>query len=865
MTDDRRYSTSTAKVIAEASVAREVAKTRRALWVEQAITAFWPAWAILAFFAGCVLLGVLGAFGPIAHYALLGLFGAAFVAAVGFGFWKLHRPTEAEALTRLDAGQRGRPAQTYADALIAGSSDKGTQALWAAHQRSLAERAAKLKAKSPDLRASSQDPFALRHAALLVLAAGAVGYLAVDGVRIADQLTPGEVAAAPQAVVTVEAWASPPLYTGERAIYLSRLLEGGTETAETIQLPVGSDISLRVFDAEAPPSLAQTVGGENPAGGAPMFVDQGAGVFDAEFTLTTDGEITITAGDDNLASWTFAAIPDGPPTIDFDGPPTGGERGALTLPFVASDDYGVRLADARIELDPDAEPPVAGTIRPSVYEPIELELPMPLTGDTQDIRETLIEDLTEHPWAGLPVVITLIARDAADQEGTAEMRTAMPGRLFAHPMAKALIEQRRALAFSPDTAPRVLDVLEAVMVYPEEVFDDTTGFLAARMAVRRLGYALEDGRLEEETRSIVDLLWKAAIRLEDGALSSAAERLARAQERLAEAMENGASDEEIERLMDELRQAMNEYMQELAREAMRDMQNGEQQPPQQGQQGEQQTITQDQIEEMLQQLEEAIKNGDQELARQMMQALQQMMNQMQMAQPGQGQPGQGEQMMNQMGDMIGEQQGLADRSFNQMQQGQRGQEPGQQQEGGGEQQGMEGDPNGMQGDDAGDNAGEIARDQEALRQLLDDLRGNLPGSAGDETRQALEDAERAMGDAVDSLENGDERQAVDDQVRAMDALREGRRSLGQDLADAQAQGQGEQAGREGRGGDAEREDPLGRPTRNDGAMDGDSVRVPGAALGKRAKELQDEIRRRAGERQRPAEELEYLERLLDRF
>ena len=48
-------------------------------------------------------------------------------------------------------------------------------------------------------------------------------------------------------------------------------------------------------------------------------------------------------------------------------------------------------------------------------------------------------------------------------------------------------------------------------------------------------------------------------------------------------------------------------------------------------------------------------------------------------------------------------------------------------------------------------------------------------------------------------------------------------------------------------------------------MDGDSVRVPGAALGKRARELQDEIRRRAGERQRPEEELDYLERLLDRF
>ncbi|MEM8754779.1 MAG: DUF4175 family protein, partial [Pseudomonadota bacterium] len=82
---------------------------------------------------------------------------------------------------------------------------------------------------------------------------------------------------------------------------------------------------------------------------------------------------------------------------------------------------------------------------------------------------------------------------------------------------------------------------------------------------------------------------------------------------------------------------------------------------------------------------------------------------------------------------------------------------------------------------------------------------------------------------------------------------------------AQGRGQGDQAGRTGPGADGEREDPLGRPQASDGPIDGEGVRVPGAALGKRERELQDEIRRRSGERERPAEELDYLERLLDRF
>ncbi|MEM7545429.1 MAG: TIGR02302 family protein [Pseudomonadota bacterium] len=857
-TGKRRFSTTTSLVIAKASVERQTRRARIALWVERVLGAFWPVWALIAAFGGLVLLGVPASLPVLWHYGLLVVFGLGGVGLFIYGCTQMRRPSEAEALALLDEGTRGRPAQTYSDALAAGAGDAGTRTLWAAHQRMLAEKAALLKARMPDLRVSHRDQFALRHGALITLAAGVIAYFGADGVRLADQIKPGAIAVAEATPApTVEAWASPPLYTGATPIYLTR-----TDPADgPVSVPIGTEISLRVFDVEEPPVLADGVSGI-----AVVFEDSGAGVFDAVLEVRQNGAVTITSGETQMAVWDIVSIPDVPPSIAFDGEPHGGERGALTLPYRASDDYGIRIADALIELNREAAADVPGlnldSARASVYEPITLDLPLPLTGDGTEITETLIEDLTEHPWAGLPVRITLTATDAADQAGTAEMTLPMPGRRFYHPMARALIEQRRAIAFSPDAAPRVLDVLEAVMVYPEDAFDDTTAYLAARMAVRRLGYALEDGRLEEETRSIVDLLWKAAIRLEDGNLSNAAERLARAQERLREAIENGASDEELAELMQELREAMQDYMQQLAQEAQRDQANGQQQQQQQqGQQGDQQMITQDDIEKMLQELEEAIKNGQQELARQMLQALQQMMNSMQMAQPGQGQPGQGEQTMNQMGDMIGEQQGLADRSFDQMR---RGQQQGEQQ-GGGQQRGQEGDPNGQRGNDPGDDPGQIARDQQALQQLLDELRGNLPGSAGEGTREALDEAERAMGDAVDSLEQGDTRQAVDDQVRALDALRDGRRQLGQDLADAQGQGQGDQAGRDGPGGDSEREDPLGRPSATDGPLSGDSVKVPGAALGKRARDLQDEIRRRSGERTRPAEELDYLERLLDRF
>ena len=64
---------------------------------------------------------------------------------------------------------------------------------------------------------------------------------------------------------------------------------------------------------------------------------------------------------------------------------------------------------------------------------------------------------------------------------------------------------------------------------------------------------------------------------------------------------------------------------------------------------------------------------------------------------------------------------------------------------------------------------------------------------------------------------------------------------------AQQPGQANQSARDGRGGDAREEDPFGRPTATDGALEGDSVRVPDASVMKRARELLEEIRRRAGD------------------
>ncbi len=121
-----------------------------------------------------------------------------------------------------------------------------------------------------------------------------------------------------------------------------------------------------------------------------------------------------------------------------------------------------------------------------------------------------------------------------------------------------------------------------------------------------------------------------------------------------------------------------------------------------------------------------------------------------------------------------------------------------------------------------------------------------------------------MDQAERDLREGALANAIDNQSQAMEALREGMRSLGEALAQEernQQHGQGMQES-DRRANDR---DPLGRNQGSNGTTGSDErADLNGDAYG-RARELLDEIRRRSGETARPEVERDYLKRLLDRF
>ncbi len=830
--------------------------THTGMLAERVWRAFWPFFSILMASLAALMLGLQDLVTVETVWIVGSLVVLGLLAALGLGAQRFHMPTRAEALMRLDETLPGRPIQALMDDQAIGARDADSVALWQAHQNRMARRAAQAQPVKPDLRLADRDPYALRYSALLALVIAALfgSFWRIGSVA---EMTPG--AAMADQGPSWEGWVEPPRYTGLPTLYLA------DQSDPILSIPQGSRITLRFYGEVGAHSLTETT---TPLGA------EGATAPEQEFVADRSGLLKI--GGPSGREWTLDVIADVPPEIAVADIATAEAGGQMKLPYAAGDDYGVQSGTATIELDLASVDRRYGlTPEPEPREVISVELPMPITGDRTDFIEDFIEDFSEHPWAHLPVKITLSARDAADQETQSEpYMTALPARRFFDPLAAAIIEQRRDLLWTRENATRVAQVLRAVSHLPEDLFRSDTAYLRLRVTLRRLETFTEYDLKPKQQAEIAQSLWDLAVLIEEGTLADALERMRRAQERLTEAMQNGATDEEIAELMQELREATQDYMRQLQRLA----QENDGQEGQQGQNGETMQMTQDDLQRMMDRIQELMEQGRMAEAQQALEEFQQMMENMRVTQgQGQGQQSEGQQAMEGLAETLREQQGLSDQAFRDLQEqfnpgAQAGENQGNEGRNGGQGRGDSHEGQGGQGqgsDQAGEGQqgdGSLADRQQALRDELGRQQQNLPGTGtpeGEAARDALGRAGRAMDEAEQALRGDDLAEAIDRQSEAMEALREGMRSLGEALA----QNQQNQPGQGAQEGDmqANSRDPLGRSPGASGSISTDDNLLQGEDVYRRARELLDEIRRRTGESDRPEIELEYLKRLLERF
>ena len=830
------------------------------MFAERLVRAFWPFWTVLLVILAVLLLGFHDLLPLEAFWAATVVAVGGILVAFGVGVRRFQLPTRGEALARLDSTLPGRPISTLADEQAIGAGDSGSEAVWAVHIRRMADRLKGVRAVEPDLRLSRRDPFGLRYMALLVFT---IALLFGSFLRVASvaEMTPGTG----QALATGpawEGWVEPPLYTGKPSLYLNDIDQAA------FAVPEGSRVTVRFYGQLGDLALHETVSGRT--GDIPPATDPAQ-----SFDVIESGELRI-EGPGGRA-WSIEAVEDAPPEIEFDGPISQGEGGRMEAPFIARDDHGVVGGRLEITLDlNEVERRYGLTVDPEPREPLVLDLPLTISGDRTEFAEMVIDDFSEHPFANLPVSAELFVLDDSGQEGmSAPQFATLPGRRFFDPLAKAIIEGRRDLLWNRVNAPRVAQVLRAVSYQPQDIFRSETAFMKLRFIVRRIETRVSIDRMDDDAvEEFAAALWDLAIEIEEGDLTDALERLRRAQDRLSEAIENGATDEEIAELMQELREAMQDYMRQLA-EQQGDQQNQEMA------QGDMQEMSQQDLQDMLDRLQELMEQGRMAEAEQLLEQLRQMMENMQITQGQGGQQSPGEQAMEGLAETLRDQQGLSDEAFRDLQeqfgnsqsgesqqnQGRQGNQGQGQQHGQNGQQGQNQEGGGSEGQPGGQ--GSLADRQQALRDQLNRQMQQLPGAGtpeGDEARRSLDRAGDAMDRAEESLRDEDFAGALDNQADAIEALREGMRELAEQMAEQQQQQQGGQQGDQvGRNDPNGTRDPLGRDTGENGRIGTDEQLLQGDDVYRRARELLDEIRRRSGEQERPTEELDYLKRLLERF
>ena len=801
------------------------------------------------------------------------LFALGLLVALAPLFW-LRWPTSRDIAARLDrdSGMAHRPATSLSDTL-ANADDPMTRALWEAHRAQLSRSIEATRVARPAPRMVERDPYALRFGVAMMAFAAAVA----AGPELYGRLAAafdwrGGDAALATAGSRIDAWIDPPPYAGRPPVVIdvaSAAPQALTAFEDSVLVVRGEAgvVATKVEGAIAPVENAE----KTPTGKAPV---------EQRWTIRGDGKATIWRGGSKAAGVAFSVIPAGVPTITLTGEPEANLSGSLSLAYKIEDRYGVTGARARFALPHDPSKPAPR----SLAQPPEAGLETP-TGPNGSGEAHATIDLSEHPWAGAAVAMTLSATSVSGKTGqSASVEVTLPQRPFHNPLARALVEERRDLILDPDHAPRRVDAGLTGLAVAPELFATPAGVY---LGLEQARTALEGARSDADLLDVAQLLWTMALQIEEGDSTQAQRDLRAAEQALREALKRGASDEEIRKLMQTLRDAAQRFAAEMAEKAER---NGDQSPQDSNQQVQS-------LDKMMDQLEQTARNGSREEAEAMLDQMQDMLENMQSAENAEESPAEKElrKQIDELGKLLRDQQALRDDTFRSDQQdrkrrqssrraspdeqGQAGPDDGDQQA-----QSGPGDDKDAQSDGGGANADghKLGDRQQELRDRLDRMQRMLK-SLGMKGEKGFDDAQGDMKEAEGDLrgqpgEGGDgggqprpgrseKGAAVDAQGRALQALREGAQGMQQQMkgqGQGQGQGRGRYHARRSRPGEQQPgDDPLGRRREGNMGRDEGPLREMGS-VSERARRVMEELRRRLADPNRPTEEREYLERLMKR-
>jgi uncharacterized protein (TIGR02302 family) len=815
---------------------------RAVLWAEFAVAHSWAQLSVLAAAVGIAMLGLVPA-GLAGPSVMLLATASSMAACVYWGRGLPPPPTQETAERRLerDTGLAHRPFATLRDTPAINGANAS---LWQAHLASAQAALARLRLRGPDAELARRDRLALRGAALLLFVAGLVTAGDRANQRILSAFIPG--VGAPGAATVVQAWIEPPSYTGLPPVFLPR--EGGT-----LRVPEGSRLTVSLTGGHFKPYVSLP-------GPRIKFHTTGDAAWQASGLITASGKLSLSRFLSTIGSWDLDVLANTRPVATITATPgPAGKTLETKLPWHVAQRWGVASLQAELR-------PADHTDLPAI------SLPIPLPGTPKDASGALQTDLTANPYAGVDMQAQLTARDVSGQTGQSDpVRFKLPARDFHNGLARAIADIRRRLAMHFETPLEAADDIDALLQTGKGFAGHSGVFLNATAAGSLLRFnPSKDGVAEAQSR-----LWIVALAL-DGALPEASqaaldEARSALRHALQERKEGKISAEELARQMQRLREALNQRLQDMAQQAVKDGKL-----PRFDRNA--QHFTAPSLDRLIKQMEQAAREGRTADAQQKLEELERMLDKLKNArvlspqeaeQARQAQKA-ARQQSGAVQDMVKREAGLMDSA--QARAPRPSALPPEFAQG--DQPPPPENPDEMEANEEARAAD--ANTQRALHQALDALKSAF--GEGHKVPRSLDDAGHDMQSAADALRQGQEPEARGAEAKAIDDLRRGGQDMqkemqsGSEMAIVPGAGEpgegGDEFGMEPGGQDGTQRDPLGRPLQQGTgglANDDNSVHVPDQREVGRSRAIQDELRKRGADRERPQRELDYIDRLLKTY
>ena len=511
--------------------------------------------------------------------------------------------------------------------------------MWAAHRARLERAVDAIRVAPPSPRMAERDPYAIRFGvALLAFAAAVAAGPEMYGRLAAAFDWRSDEAIAAAAASRIDAWIDPPPYAGRPPV----VIDFKTADPQTLNIPEDSILVVR-----GDPSLVETriEGAISPSDQKDEVPEKTR--TEKRWTVHGGGKATILRSGAPSAVAILAVTPAGAPTIASTEEPRANISGSLTLAYHVDDRFGLAGARADFARPHEGAGPAPRTLAPPPQAALQLP---PTANGVGDARTTV--DLSEHPWAGAKVTMTLSAVSVSGKTGeSGPIEVTLPQRTFHNPLARALVEQRRDLILDPDNAPKRVETALTGLAIAPELFDTPANVY---LGLKQANASLHNANSDADLLDVAAMLWAMAQQIEDGDASQAERDLRAAEQALREALQRGASDRgnpQADGRVARGRQALHER-------------DGAQRRAQR-QRPEDQNLQAQDLDKLLDQMEDTARNGSREDAQAMLDQMQEMFENMRSAREGEESPAERE-MRKQIGELeklLHDQQALRDDTF----------------------------------------------------------------------------------------------------------------------------------------------------------------------------------------------------------